>query len=70
MSPLDLKVISLEKNIQELQQTIKKTQQFWLRQQGFVVSLSQQRESQLQQLNFLEKEVMIMGQKILNWNMH
>ncbi|KAK9304280.1 hypothetical protein QLX08_004277 [Tetragonisca angustula] len=63
LSPLDLKVISLEKNIQELQQTIKKTQQFWLRQQGFVVSLSQQRESQLQQLNFLEKEVMIMGQK-------
>ncbi|XP_026298731.1 coiled-coil domain-containing protein 40 [Apis mellifera] len=39
------------------------TQQFWLRQQGFFVSLSQQRESQLRELNLLEKEIMIIGQK-------
>lgn len=63
MSPQDLKIVSLEKNIQELQQNIKKAQQFWLRQQGFFVSLSQQRESQLRELNLLEKEIMIIGQK-------
>ncbi|XP_017878260.1 coiled-coil domain-containing protein 40-like [Ceratina calcarata] len=63
MSPQDLKIITLEKNIQKLQQNIKKTQQFWMRQQGFVVSLSQQRESQLREINILEKEIMIMGQK-------
>lgn len=63
MSPLDIKIVGLEKNIQEFQLNIKKTQQFWLRQQGFVVSLSQQRELQLQEINFLQKEVMIMGQK-------
>ncbi|XP_033205654.1 lethal (2) 41Ab isoform X1 [Bombus vancouverensis nearcticus] len=63
LSPLDIKIVGLEKNIQEFQLNIKKTQQFWLRQQGFVVSLSQQRELQLQEINFLQKEVMIMGQK-------
>lgn len=63
MSPQDLKIVSLEKSIQTLQQDIKKTQQFWMRQQGFVVSLSQQRETQLQELNLLGKEIMIMGQK-------
>lgn len=63
MSPQDLKIVSLEKNIQELQQNIKKAQQFWLRQQGFFVSLSQQRESQLRELSLLEKEIMIIGQK-------
>uniref|UniRef100_V9IH88 Coiled-coil domain-containing protein 40 n=1 Tax=Apis cerana TaxID=7461 RepID=V9IH88_APICE len=63
LSPQDLKIVSLEKNIQELQQNIKKAQQFWLRQQGFFVSLSQQRESQLRELNLLEKEIMIIGQK-------
>ncbi|CAK9822119.1 Coiled-coil domain-containing protein 40 [Anthophora retusa] len=65
LSPQDLKIISLEKNMQKLQQNIKKAQQFWMRQQGFVVSLSQQRESQLRELNLLEKEIMIMGQKNL-----
>ncbi|XP_076637088.1 coiled-coil domain-containing protein 40-like isoform X3 [Colletes latitarsis] len=63
LSPQDLKIITLEKNIQELIQNIQKAQQFWMRQQGFMVSLSQQRESQLRELNLLDKEIMIMGQK-------
>ncbi|XP_076222304.1 lethal (2) 41Ab isoform X2 [Nomia melanderi] len=63
LSPQDLKIISLEKNIQELVQSIQKAQQFWIRQQGFMVSLSQQRESQLRELNLLDKEIMITGQK-------
>lgn len=68
LSPQDLKINSLEKSIQELDQNIQKSQQFWLRQQGFIVSLSGQRESQLQQLNLLEKEIMIMRQKNLKLN--
>ncbi|KZC09343.1 Coiled-coil domain-containing protein 40 [Dufourea novaeangliae] len=63
LSPQDLRITSLEKNIQELQQSIQKAQQFWMRQQGFMVSLSQQRESQLRELSILDKEIMIMGQK-------
>ncbi|XP_076650150.1 lethal (2) 41Ab [Halictus rubicundus] len=63
LGPQDLKIISLEKTIQELLQNIQKAQQFWMRQQGFMVSLSQQRESQLKELNLLDKEIMIMGQK-------
>ncbi|XP_054004986.1 coiled-coil domain-containing protein 40 isoform X1 [Hylaeus anthracinus] len=59
----DLKIISLTKNIQEFVQNIQKLQQFWMRQQGFMVSLSYQRESQLRELNLLDKEIMIMGQK-------
>lgn len=63
MSPQDLKIISLEKNIQELIQNIQKAQQFWMRQQGFMVSLSQEKESQLQEINLFDKEIMIMEQK-------
>ncbi|XP_043263387.1 coiled-coil domain-containing protein 40-like isoform X2 [Colletes gigas] len=63
LGPQDLKIITLEKNIQELVQNVQKAQQFWMRQQGFMVSLSQQRESQLRELNLLDKEIMIMGQK-------
>ncbi|XP_076288855.1 lethal (2) 41Ab [Lasioglossum baleicum] len=63
LGPQDLKIIGLEKTIQELLQNIHKAQQFWMRQQGFMVSLSQQRESQLKEMNLLDKEIMIMGQK-------
>ncbi|XP_076235044.1 lethal (2) 41Ab [Calliopsis andreniformis] len=63
LSPQDLKIITLQKNIQELLQNNQKAQQFWIRQQGFMVSLSQQRETQIQELNLLAKEIMIMGQK-------
>lgn len=63
LSPQDLKIISLQKNIQEILQNNQKAQQFWIRQQGFMVALSHQRESQLRQLNLLDKEVLIMGQK-------
>lgn len=59
LSPQDLKIISLQKNIQEILQNNQKAQQFWIRQQGFMVALSHQRESQLRQLNLLDKEVLI-----------
>ncbi|KAK2586864.1 hypothetical protein KPH14_009802 [Odynerus spinipes] len=65
ISPQDLKILTLEKNIQETEQNNQRAQQFWLRQQGYMVTLSQQRDEQLQQLNILNKEVMIMEQKNL-----
>ncbi|XP_047359274.1 coiled-coil domain-containing protein 40 isoform X1 [Vespa velutina] len=63
INPQDLKILTLEKNIQETEQNNQKAQQFWLRQQRYMVTLSQQRDEQLQQLNILNKEVMIMEQK-------
>ncbi|XP_043504867.1 coiled-coil domain-containing protein 40 isoform X1 [Polistes fuscatus] len=63
ISPQDLKILTLEKNIQETEQNNQRAQQFWLRQQGYMVTLSQQRDEQLQQLNLLNKEVTIMKQK-------
>ncbi|XP_015177941.1 PREDICTED: coiled-coil domain-containing protein 40 isoform X2 [Polistes dominula] len=65
ISPQDLKILTLEKNIQETEQNNQRAQQFWLRQQGYMVTLSQQRDEQLQQLNLLNKEVTIMKQKNL-----
>lgn len=65
VNPLDMKIITLEKNIEELQQANKKSQHFWIRQEGYMITLSQQRDLQLQELNLLSKEIMIMDQKNL-----
>ncbi|XP_072750930.1 coiled-coil domain-containing protein 40 isoform X2 [Anoplolepis gracilipes] len=65
INPLDMKIITLEKNIEETQQDNKKSQQFWIRQEGHMITLSQQRDLQLQELNLLNKEIMIMDQKNL-----
>ncbi|KAL6427867.1 hypothetical protein ACFW04_008362 [Cataglyphis niger] len=65
VNPLDMKILTLEKNIEELQQNIKKSQQFWIRHERHMISLSQQRDLQLQELNLLNKEIMIMEQKNL-----
>lgn len=60
-----MKIITLEKNIQEAQQNNQKAQQFWIRREGHMITLSQQRDLQLQELNLLNKEIMIMEQKNL-----
>lgn len=65
ISPLDIKITSLEKNIEEVQRNNQKAQQYWVRQEGHMITLSQQRDSQLQELNLLNKEIMIMEQKNL-----
>ncbi|XP_070155282.1 coiled-coil domain-containing protein 40 [Polyergus mexicanus] len=65
VNPLDMKIMTLEKNIEEIQQDIKKSQQFWIRQERHMISLSQQRDLQLQELNLFNKEIMIMEQKNL-----
>lgn len=65
VSPLDIKIVSLEKNIEETQQSNQKAQQYWIRQEGHMITLSQQRDLQLQEFNLLNKEIMIMEQKNL-----
>lgn len=65
ISPFDWKIKTLEKNIEEIQQNNQKAQQLWLRQEGYMITLSQQRDLQLQELNLLNKEIMIMEQKNL-----
>lgn len=55
----------MEKNIEECRQNIQKSQQLWIRQEGYMITLSQQRDTQLQTLNLLNKEIMIMDQKNL-----
>lgn len=65
VNPLDMKIITLEKNIEETRQNNQKSQQFWIRQEGYMITLSQQRDLQLQELNLLNKEIMIMDQKNL-----
>lgn len=55
----------MEKNIEEIQQNNQKAQQLWIRQEGYMITLSQQRDLQLQELNLLNKEIMIMEQKNL-----
>lgn len=60
-----MKIKTLEKNIEESQQNNQKAQQLWIRQEGYMITLSQQRDLQLQELNLLNKEIMIMEQKNL-----
>ncbi|KYN01618.1 Coiled-coil domain-containing protein 40, partial [Cyphomyrmex costatus] len=65
VNPLDMKIKTLEKNIEEVQHNNQKAQQLWIRQEGYMITLSQQRDLQLQQFNLLNKEIMIMEQKNL-----
>lgn len=60
-----MKIITLEKNIEEIQQNDQKAQQLWIRQEGYMITLSQQKDLQLQEHNLFNKEIMIMEQKNL-----
>ena len=62
-NPLDLKIVSLEKNIEETEIKNQKLKQFWLRKEGNVVSLSQQRNAQTQEISLISKQITIMEQK-------
>lgn len=65
VSPLDLKIATLEKNIEETEQKNQKLQLLWLRQEGYLVNLSQQRNVQSQDMSLLAKQITIMEQKNL-----
>ncbi|CAB0035150.1 unnamed protein product [Trichogramma brassicae] len=63
IDPYDAKIQSMEKNIDETEQKIKKAQQFWLRQQGYMYSMSEQRDRQIQELSCICREIMLMEQR-------
>lgn len=62
-NPQKLKILSLERYIQEIEQKNRDMQQHWLRQQSIMINLREQRESQIQDTNLLMKQIMIMEQK-------
>lgn len=53
----------MEKSIEETEGKINKAQQLWLRQQGFMFTLSKQRDQQMQELGTVCKDIMLMEQK-------
>jgi chromosome segregation ATPase len=53
----------LEKNVDEIEGKIKKAQQFWLRQQGYAFTLSEERSEQMKELSTVGKEIMLMEKK-------
>lgn len=63
MNPLDLKVVTVENHLHDFDVKIQKSQQYWLRQQSHMVNLSQQRNSQSQELNCISKDIIAMEQK-------
>ncbi|XP_012268541.2 coiled-coil domain-containing protein 40 [Athalia rosae] len=65
ISPLDSSIITLEKNIEEAEQKIQKSQLLWLRQEGYMVNLTQQRNVQSQEMSLLAKQITITEQKNL-----
>jgi hypothetical protein len=55
LSPQELKIRALERNITETAEKSEELQQFWLRQQAHTVQLANQRNEQLCNINLLRK---------------
>ncbi|XP_072882258.1 coiled-coil domain-containing protein 40 isoform X1 [Hemitrygon akajei] len=63
LSPQELKIRTLTKNIEEQNKEISSLQQFWLRQQHELVMLTQEREQQTASVELQKKQVTILEQK-------
>ncbi|XP_050303237.1 coiled-coil domain-containing protein 40 [Anthonomus grandis grandis] len=68
ISPQELRIIALEKQIEETQDKIKNLQIFWLREQKNLLSVSKERQEQIHKLNLLRKQNLILEQKNLKVN--
>lgn len=55
--------MKVENHLLDFDDKIQKSQQYWLRQQSHMVNLSQQRNSQTQELNSISKGIIAMEQK-------
>lgn len=49
------KLLALERSLEEVQEKNKELEKIWLREQGHMIALSEQRQDQLQQLNLFRK---------------
>ncbi|XP_023727369.1 coiled-coil domain-containing protein 40 isoform X2 [Cryptotermes secundus] len=65
LSPQEMKIRDLERNITETAEKSEELQQFWLRQQAHTVQLANQRNEQLRNINLIRKQVLILDQKNL-----
>lgn len=68
ISPQELKVLELEKHIEETQASIKQLQTFWLREQKNLLNVSKERQEQIHDMNLLKKQTMILEQKNIKIN--
>lgn len=59
------KLLALEHSLEEIQEKNKQMEKIWLREQGHMIALSEQRQDQLQQLNMFRKQIMVLEQKNL-----
>lgn len=55
LSPQEIKIKALEKNITETTEKCEKLQQFWLQQQTRTVQLTNQRNEQVHNINLMRK---------------
>ncbi|XP_045477303.1 coiled-coil domain-containing protein 40 [Harmonia axyridis] len=65
ISPAEIKIKTLEKNIEEAKEKIKELQMFWMREQRNVLSLSESRQQQIANNDLLRKQILILQQKNL-----
>lgn len=59
VSPAELKIKTLEKNIEDAKERIKELQTFWMREQRNVLSLSETRQQQISNNDLLRKRKII-----------
>ncbi|XP_056635967.1 coiled-coil domain-containing protein 40 [Diorhabda sublineata] len=62
-SKSDLRIVELNKAIDDTQESIKKLQLFWLREQNNILIVSGERQQQIHNINLRKKEVLILEQK-------
>ncbi|KAJ8917137.1 hypothetical protein NQ315_012629 [Exocentrus adspersus] len=64
-SPQQVRLSQLHKQIEETQESIKKLQLFWMREQKNLLVVSQERQDQIYEINMLKKQSLILEQKNL-----
>lgn len=61
------KLLALEHSLEEIQEKNKQMEKMWLREQGHMIALSEQRQDQLQQLNMFRKRNNCFKKKICHF---
>lgn len=64
LTPLELKIKNLERQIIEMEEKNAKLKSFWLREQTYIVSMTQERQKQIYELNLIRKRNSIIIQGV------